>query len=477
MIARLELSADEIALRLAALPLFASALRSELDWVASRAEVRRYDAGATLFAAGAAVDEMVVLLEGRVVLYTAAASGAVRRALDAGAGEVLGVMPYSRLRASPASLIVEQTVIAVVLPREVFSAMVIACPSVVTLLVHHLIDRSREYHGMQLNIDRLESLGRLAAGLAHELNNPASAVTRDAEVLAAQVSALENAAHDVAMATPNESQMAAIDAVRNACDRAAPIRTTVAAADHEDAIAEWLTRHGADAQFAGSLASCDLTLDVLDRLASAVPGEALGPAIKWIASAIAARDTSRQIRTAATRIHDLVATVKGFTFMDRQAVPEDVDVARGLVHTVALLKNKARTESVTVRIETNGDLPRVFGFGSEMNQVWEKLIDNAIDAAGAGGTVVVSAAPLGRGVVVRITDTGPGIPSAHRARVFDPFFTTKPVGRGTGLGLDLARRIVHVHCGDIDFTTEPGCTTFRVELPATGARGVSPGSA
>jgi signal transduction histidine kinase len=157
--------------------------------------------------------------------------------------------------------------------------------------------------------------------------------------------------------------------------------------------------------------------------------------------------------------------VKGFTFMDREGVPDHIDVARGLTDTVAMLENKSHSKSVRVQIETSGDLPTVYGVGSQLNQVWEKLIDNAIDAAPSGGTVTLTATRRGDFVVVRVMDDGPGIPEEHRARIFDPFFTTKPVGLGTGLGLDIARRFVNLHEGDLDFSSHPGHTVFRVRLP------------
>jgi signal transduction histidine kinase len=158
--------------------------------------------------------------------------------------------------------------------------------------------------------------------------------------------------------------------------------------------------------------------------------------------------------------------------MDRESVPEEVDVARGLADTIVVLENKARARSVALRLEIADGIPRVYGFGSELNQVWEKLIDNAIDAAATPGTVTITATARGESVVVRVSDDGSGVPDEIRARIFDPFFTTKPVGQGTGLGLDLARRVVQVHHGDIGFTSQPGRTVFRVRLPVSGARSV-----
>jgi signal transduction histidine kinase len=205
----------------------------------------------------------------------------------------------------------------------------------------------------------------------------------------------------------------------------------------------------------------------LDRLAGTLPPEAIGAAVRWIASGCASRLASRQIETATRRIHDLVEAVKGFTFMDHAGVPEPVDVARGLADTLAMLEGKARAKSATVQLETAENLPRVEGFGSEINQVWQKLVDNALDAVGSQGRVTITATTREGSIIVRVADDGPGIPEEIRARVFDPFFTTKPVGQGAGLGLDMARRIVHLHRGDIEFNSKPGHTVFRVRLPAS----------
>jgi signal transduction histidine kinase len=211
---------------------------------------------------------------------------------------------------------------------------------------------------------------------------------------------------------------------------------------------------------ADALAASHVSVVDLDRLAAAIPPPALDAAIRSIASGRAARTLAEQIAAATGRIHDLVGAVKRFTFMDRESVPLEIDVAQGLADTLVMLENKSRTNSVAVRFEVAPDLPRIFGFGSEINQVWAKLVDNAMDAAGLGGHVTVAATARGDSVVVQVIDDGPGIPEEHRTRVFDPFFTTKPVGQGTGLGLDLARRVVDFHHGTLDFTSEPGGRSF-----------------
>lgn len=257
------------------------------------------------------------------------------------------------------------------------------------------------------------------------------------------------------------------------CQVAGRPRGPLEAADREEEFSEWLVRHDVDPLSASILATADMSLAALDHLADVLAPETLSEAIRWAASDTAVRQAAAQITPATGRVHSLVSAVKGFTFMDREGVPDDVDIARGLADTVAMLERKSRAKSLRMRVETADDLPTIYGFGSEINQVWEKLIDNAIDAARVEGTVTVTATKRGDSVVVRVTDDGPGIPEADRDRIYDPFFTTKPVGLGTGLGLDIARRFVDLNDGDLDFTSEPGRTVFRVRLPVAGTKALA----
>jgi signal transduction histidine kinase len=453
--------------RLAALPLFQPVPRNDLEWLVSQSEVRTFAVGAVLRHGGEPFDEMFVVIAGRVALYVAKGGGS-RKLLDAGAGAVLGILPYSRFQRAPGSTIVEEDATMLVLHQRHFPMLMREYPALTTALVHQMLDRTRTYQTVQLNDDRLLSLSRLASGFAHELNNPASAAARTATLLVGLIDEEETAARGLAAARLSDDQLALVDAIRRECGRTALARSPLEAADREDDIAEWLTRHNLDPQAAPALAASAVTMAGLERLASALASPVVGIAIRWIASGCSARAASRQIEAATGRIHDLVGAVKGFTFMDREGVPEEVDVARGLADTLALLDGKARAKSATVHFETAPGLPRVHGFGSEINQVWEKLVDNALDAVGHQGHVTITASARGDSILVRIADDGPGIPDEIRSRIFDPFFTTKPQGRNTGLGLDMARRIVHLHHGDLDFDTQPGRTVFRVRLPAAG---------
>ena len=467
--------ADDHLATLASLPIFESVPRSELEWLRARGDVHHIASGAILRDTGSSIDEMWIVLAGRMAIHAQkAGGGSWRKVYDVGTGYVVGAMPYSRMRTAPARLVAEDETIAFALSSSHFSDLMRECPELTSALVHHMLDRARDYRTAQLHDERMQSLGRLAAGLAHELNNPASAAASHARSLAALLDDMQSASKALARARLTDEQLDAVDAVGRMCTDAAHPRSPLEAADREEEFSDWLLRHGIDPLPASALATANVSIAALDHLAVVLPAETLGVAIRWAASDTAAREAAAHIMAATGRIHALVSAVKGFTFMDREGVPADVDIARGLADTVAMLESKSRAKSVRVRIETAEDLPAIHGFGSELNQVWEKLIDNAIDAARVEGDVTVTATTRGDFVVVRVVDDGPGIPEEHRARIFDPFFTTKPVGFGTGLGLDIARRLVHLNDGDLDFSSQPGHTVFRVRLPVAGTKAVAP---
>jgi signal transduction histidine kinase len=236
-------------------------------------------------------------------------------------------------------------------------------------------------------------------------------------------------------------------------------------ADREDAIEAWLSGHGISGVPPETLAESRLTIEELERFAGTVAPAVLGAAVKYVAASGRVRRSVAEINAAASRIYKLVDAVKGFVHLDQNVSPKPVDVERALSDTLTVLRSKARSKSVEVTLDLGSHLPVVEGYAGELNQVWANLVDNAIDAS-PGGHVTVKASGEHDHLVVRVIDGGPGIPAELARRIFDPFFTTKPIGEGTGLGLDIARRIVRRHRGEIDFTTGPGGTEFRVSLPA-----------
>ncbi|MGE0704882.1 MAG: sensor histidine kinase, partial [Vicinamibacterales bacterium] len=348
-----------------------------------------------------------------------------------------------------------------------FPEMIHDCHELTAILVHVMIDRARHFTSGAFHEEKLLSLGRLSAGLAHELNNPASAVVRSSQALAAQLTEALTAFRALGAARLPEATLKMLDEVADIC--VTTIETTVRSpmeqADREDAFTEWLEERGADPRSAASLAESAVELSALGRLADLLPREVLNDVIRALAAGCATRKLTFEIENAANRIDGLVAAIKGFSYMDQATSPQPVDVARGLSNTLAVMRNKAKKKSIRMELDVAPNLPKIQGYGGELNQVWGNLIENALDATPEAGHVEITARVEGPFLVVRVIDSGPGIPENVRNRIFEPFFTTKPVGSGTGLGLDISRRLVGRHDGAIDFRSEPGRTEFAVSLP------------
>ena len=264
-----------------------------------------------------------------------------------------------------------------------------------------------------------------------------------------------------------ERHILAIEGFRKACleQNAQAVLSPLEQEDRERAIAGWLKEQRLNADRAEALAEAGVTKQMLEAFAESLPRQAWDDTLGWVAASSATRLLAAEIQEAASRISHLVDAVKGFTQMDRESVSEPVDLSQGLSNTLVMLRSKAKGKAVSVNLDIAGDLPRVNGFAGELNQVWANLIGNAVDAVSANGRVEVTARRERGGVVVRVIDDGPGIPEAIRDRIFDPFFTTKPVGEGSGLGLDIVRRLIQRHNGQIEVDSIPGRTEFRVILP------------
>jgi signal transduction histidine kinase len=451
--------------------------REQIAWVAAHGRLRQLAGGELLYKQGTKVDALYLVLSGHLVIHVDRGTGR-RKAMEWRSGEVTGFLPYSRLAATLGDVVAEEPTELVSVHRDHFPEMIRQCHELTAVFVHVMLDRTRHFTSSDLHDEKLLSLGKLAAGLAHELNNPASAIARSAKGLTDRLISLEEASRALGGTGLTPSQIAAVHGVREICltTPLTAVRSPLERADREDAVAAWLDARGADRTAAQPLAETAVTLEALDRLAAALDRTSLDAALRWIASGCATRQLASEIEQAAARIYDLVAAVKGFTRMDHATVPEAVDIGRGLSDTLAVLQAKARAKSVGVAVQVAADLPKVQGFGGELNQVWLNLIDNALDAVATGGRVEIAATTSGGAVLVRVVDDGPGIPADIRARIFDPFFTTKPVGEGAGLGLDIVRRLIQRHDGEIDVDSRPGRTEFRVRLPVPAAVASPPGA-
>lgn len=452
--------------RLAAHKTLGRAAREELAWLASRGSLRQLNAGDVLTSKGQPVEGLFVVLSGRIAIYVDRGAG-LHKIMEWHEGDVTGMLPYSRLVTPPGDTVAQEPTAVLAVHRDHLREMIRECHEVTSILVHTMLDRARVFTSSDLHDEKMVSLGKLSAGLAHELNNPASAIERSAALLDDRLDDAERATRALGACRLTDGQLQAVDAVREAClaTRVEGVRSPIEQAEHEEAIADWLGEHGLDPATAEALADTAVTFDALDRIAAAVNGPALEAVLRWAAAGCSVRNLASEILEAATRIAGLVTAIKGFTHMDQATVAEPVDLVQGLHNTVAVLRSKARNKSATVVVEVEPNLPRVRGFVGELNQIWANVIDNALDAIPESGRVEVLAGREHRRVVVRIADNGPGIPEQIRDRIFDPFFTTKPVGQGTGLGLDIVRRLVRHNDGDISVDSHPGRTEFRVALP------------
>ncbi len=444
-----------------------SAPAREHAWLVAHGTLRTYAVGDVITAKGQQAKWLQIVLSGRYVLRTDRGAGS-HKIMEWRAGDVGSVMPYSRGASPPNDVVAEEVTESLTVDKDLFPAMIRECPVITGTLVHAMVDRARQFTSSDLRDEKLISLGKLASGLAHELNNPASAVVRSAKTLARTLKASEEAARRLGAARLTDAQLASIDVIRTMCGAAQSEEalSAVARADREDAIAAWLAKHGIDESGAGPLAETNVTIATLETLAASVSGAALDAAIQWLAAGCLMRGISGDIETAASRIYDLVAAVKGFSYMDRAPTAEPVDIRRGISDTLTMLAAKLRAKSVEVSVDLPVDLPAAHAVGAELSQVWMNLIDNAIDAVPVGGHIAVSGAPELNCVTVRIRDDGPGIPAEIQGRIFDPFFTTKGVGKGTGLGLDIVRRLLQRHDGEVSVESVPGRTEFQVRIPA-----------
>lgn len=447
---------------------------AELAWLASRGVPRRFEAGDFVVSKGddwrAGAFGLEIVLTGRIAIRVDRGAGP-RKVMEWTAGDVTGVLPFSRMGPARGETTAETPAETLSLHPDHFPELIRACPHVVEACVHTMTDRARVFNTKDLQDEKMVSLGKLSAGLAHELNNPASAVARSARLLQARMDEADRAARSLARLGLTTVQLEGVDRVREACMRA-PATVSLSPlerADREDEIADWLEAHGADGSAVDTLAETSVTVEVLDELAGCLEGEALDAALDWVAAGCAVRTLASESERSGSRISELVSAMKRLTHMDRAQVSAPVDVEQGLRDTLMVLGHKARDKSVSLKIEVAPGLPRVNAVEGQLEQVWMNLLDNAFDAVDLGGQVSVTAKPEGHAVVVRVIDDGPGIPPEHKGQVFDPFFTTKAPGSGTGLGLDIARAHARRHGGDIEFDSRPGRTEFRVILPLADA--------
>jgi len=322
--------------------------------------------------------------------------------------------------------------------------------------------------------EKMAAIGKLSAGLAHELNNPAAAAGRASGQLLDTLSELQSATLELTRAGLHHDLWGALVEWDQMLQRRSGSQTALSAleaSDHEEKLIDWLMDHNVDDEWehASTLVGAGVETDDLDRLATTVPKEALGKAVEWLCKSFTTQDLANAVVKSSQSISKLVEAAKSFSYMD-QATIQLIDVHSGIEDTITVLGSRINPGIEIVR-DYSETIPRIEVPASELNQVWMNLMENAIEAVGQDGTITIVTAQEGDNITVTISDNGPGIPQDIQSRVFDTFFTTKDVGEGAGLGLDVVRRVVRNRCnGEVGFNSQPGETTFWVRLPLLSAK-------
>ncbi len=451
--------------RLAGLPDLAGIPREQLAWLVAHGELHRCEDGWTLFGADG-FTALIVVTEGRFSVRVSQ-GGVEREVRSIPAGRVSGFLPYSKMTSPRGYLVADGVVEFLAIRQEDFREMTRECYEFTTVCVQEMLARARVFKADDKHQEKMAALGRLSAGLAHELNNPASAVVRAAGGLDASRLEIATASRALGAACLDDESSLVLEALEAATERtlAEPLRP-LERANLEDQVADWLERHGVEPALASPLTANGLTIQDLEAAASALDPAHVPVVVRYVAANAAARDLAADIRSAADRIHSLVAAVKQHTHMDRAPAVEAIALEGHLADALTLLGARASLKGQSLDLTVEPGLPAVMGSVADLNQVWMHLVDNAIDAAPASGRIAIDARRDRDTVVVRVVDNGPGIAEENWERVFEPFFTTKRVGQGRGLGLDIVRTVVAAHRGTVVVTSHPGRTEFRVTLPA-----------
>ncbi|WP_263357038.1 sensor histidine kinase [Acidicapsa ligni] len=442
----------------------------EFTWLAIHGTERLGDDGDLIFSQGTPPHHLMFILSGEVLVHRHSSSPV--SVLIGQTGRITGKTPFSRIKAWNADGRSSGKTWILELHDSYFSELLNAIPSMTQRIVRVLLDRNREYTRAEEQIGKLAALNKLAANLAHELNNPASA----AKSAASQLLSMSDADHEktryrVGMALGAEDKLNAY------LDWLSKLRSQVSFSRHsatenafaesallEDSLTSWLESKGfAEAwKLAPILVESGVPLSLLQELEQLVPTQSLCLVICDVQETVASYKAMLSVADAADRIFRLVTAVKDYSYMDRQPV-QDVNISASL--DIVLKLTQPKLTGITVRRFYSPDVPLLKAFGSELNQVWAALIENSLDAMAGSGTLTLSTRLQGNTVLVEVTDTGQGIPPECANRVFEPFFTTKPFGTGLGLRLDTVQRVVQKHFGSVAFDSQPNKTTFQVRLP------------
>jgi signal transduction histidine kinase len=448
--------------------LFAQLNDRDLHWLAEHGSDLWLEPGKKFPQEGQRADYFYVLLEGKLRI-TKTFGGHEMYLATYEPGTPFGEVPLFTNKPYLASACALQSSHLFRLNKDAFWEMLTNLPSITRNLLNIMGQRMQVLESTSQQHEKLVALGTLAAGLAHEMNNPAAAGCRAAEQLEETLERLSLFALKLSQQPMTQEQMGYIVNLQHHTSKLATAGIDIDSltqSDRENEVADWLETHSVDDgwKITPTLVQAGLDTEWLDTFLEHVTADLLGDVLKWLEATLTGSELLKEIEQSTTRISKLVKAVKDYSYMD-QAPLQQVDVHEGLQSTLTILSYKLKGNVVVTR-EYDLSLPRIYAYGSQLNQVWTNLIDNAINAIKGNGQIRIRTFRENDYLLVEIADNGGGIPPEIHSRIFEPFFTTKGVGEGTGLGLHIAYRIVVVyHEGDISLVSKPGCTCFQVRLP------------
>ncbi|MBI5304287.1 MAG: cyclic nucleotide-binding domain-containing protein [Chloroflexi bacterium] len=447
--------------------LFAGLNEQDIAWLTGMAEIVSLRKGDVLMEEGTPGDALYLVLEGEFQVTKRSGNSEVAIAMR-GVGEVFGEM--SLLEQGPRSATVRAATDSRLakISKAIFDELVTTRPVATLSILRTVIARLRNTEVMLRQSEKMASLGTLAAGLAHELNNPGAAARRASAQLRDTLTDWQQLTITLGTIGLDAAQTALITSLRDEMLQRSTARVNldpITRSDRESELQTWLEERAIENawEIAPVLVSFGWVTPDVAALSQSFTAPQFAVIARWLCVGCVVYSLIDEVNQSAARISEIVKAVKSYSYLD-QAPIQQIDVREGIENTLTILRSKLK-QGVTVTLDYAPDLPRIEAYGSELNQVWTNIIDNAIDAMHGKGEIKIKTYEKEKCVVVELTDNGPGIPPDIQSRIFDPFFTTKPPGVGTGLGLNITYNIIQKHRGQIRVTSQPGATTFHVELP------------
>jgi signal transduction histidine kinase len=442
-----------------------------LQWLLDHSRYYEMEDGECLMKTGEPIDEMMLIVEGKLSFFMDVHGSLIHYYTfenDKSTGGAGGLLPYSRLKTSPGYSYAVGKLRSIRLHKDHFHELEQLNPDLIQKLIGYMTERARTFATIQLQHEKVNALGKLAAGIAHELNNPAAAINRISSELTKRVKLNYEFTEKLLASGIDPAHIKKISALVESKEKEDKKKlTSMQQIEIEDEINDWFEKKNFPEckKTVDAFSDARFTCDDLEEIHKLTGDAFFTGMISWLENLLTSRRIISDLGEASQRISNLVGAIKSHVHMDRTNDMQLTNVNRDIENTLTLLGYKLREKNIEVTKKFAEDLPEVPAYVGELNQVWTNIIDNAIYAIPQGGQLIIETCKEPKDVKVKITDNGPGIPKEIQSRIFDPFFTTKKVGEGTGIGLDIVSRIMKRHNGEIKLNSEPGKTEFSICVP------------